>query len=210
VAASRAHPGRRHRRLGDRAWPPDGLSRQCGRGHEQAENQPVRPRCARRQESLPPLPPKPLANLLVGGPASAPGLRRDQPYTGEPSRRAEIGDVERAHAVAPDVSGELLQRWDASLGEVPIPLSPERLLVVGEVERVDDVAALPAVVPRGLWASAWDASVRNLTQPSAGRVDRIDIECRRARPQTAPGDSSSDTTCATRRARPRAINSSGF
>lgn len=89
--------------------------------------------------------PELLAHLLVGGPASAPGSRREQPYAGDPVRRAEIGNVERADAVAPDVAGELLQRRDASLGKVPIPLSPERLLAVGEVEGIDDVAALPAV-----------------------------------------------------------------
>jgi hypothetical protein len=210
LAASRAHPGRRSRRLGDRAWPPDRLSRQCSRGHEEAENQPIRSRCARSQKSLPTLVPEPLAHLLVVGPASAPGSRREQPYAREPVRRAEIGNVDRADAVAPDVTGELLQRRDASLGEVPIPLSPERVLAVGEVEGIDDVAALPAVVPRRLWASAWISSVRDLTQPRAGGVDRIDVEYQGARPQTAPGDSSSDTTCATRRARPRAIISSGF
>jgi len=103
-----------------------------------------------------------------------------------------------------------MHRWYAPLGEMAIPLSPQRVLLVGEVESVDDVAALPTVVTWRLRPNAWVSAAGNVTQPRAGGVNRIDIECQRARPQTAPGDSSSDTTRATRRALPRAISSSGF
>ena len=103
-----------------------------------------------------------------------------------------------------------MHRWYAPLGEMAIPLSPERVLVVGEVESVDDVAALPTVVTWRLRPYARVGAVGNVTQPRAGGVNRINTECQRAGPQTAPGDSSSDTTRATRRALPRAISSSGF
>lgn len=93
---------------------------------------------------------------------------------------------------------------------MPIPLRPQRLLLVGEVESIDDVAPLPAAVAWRLRAELRVSPVRDVTQPDAGGIDRIDMECQRPRPQTAPGDSSPDTTRATRRARPRAINSSGF
>jgi hypothetical protein len=112
--------------------------------------------------------------------------------------------------VTPHVSGELLHRWYATLGEVAIPLGPQGLLLISEVEGIDDLAVLPAVITRWLWPPAWVSEVGDLTQPRSGGVSRIDVECQRAGPQTAPGDSSSETTRATRRALPRAINSSGF
>jgi len=150
------------------------------------------------------------ADVLTGRPAFAAWCRQREPDACESVCFAEICHVERSHAVTPDVSRKLLHRWNAPFGEVAIPLSPERLLLIGEVEGIDDVAALPAVVARRLWPSAWVSAVRDLTQPRAGGVGRIDVERQRGRPQTAPGDSSSETTRATRRALPRAINSSGF
>ena len=96
------------------------------------------------------------------------------------------------------------------LGKVAIPLRPERLLAVGQVKGIDGVAALPAIVAGRLWPQARIGTVRDVAQPRAGGVNRIDIERQRARPQTAPGDSSSEITRATCRTRPRAINSSGL
>jgi hypothetical protein len=112
--------------------------------------------------------------------------------------------------VAPDVSRKLLQRWDASLGEMAVPLGPERRFLGGEVKGIDDVPPLPPIVARRLRPGTWVGAVWDLTQPGAGGVDRIDVEGQLTGPQTAPGDSSSDTTRATRRAFPRAIRSSGF
>lgn len=159
---------------------------------------------------MPHLPPERFAHVLIGRPTFAARCRRVKPNTRESVRSAEIGDVKPAHSVAPDISRKLAHWWYASLGEMAIPLGPERVLRVGEVESVDDVAALPAVIAWRLRPNARVGAVRNVTQPDAGGVDRIDIECQRARPQTAPGDSSSDTTRATARALPRAISSSGF
>jgi hypothetical protein len=93
---------------------------------------------------------------------------------------------------------------------VAIPLSPKRFLIVREIEGVDDVAALPTVVAWRLRPEAWVGEVRDVTQPRSSGVNRIDVKRQRVGPQTAPGDSSSETTRATRRALPRAINSSGF
>jgi hypothetical protein len=112
--------------------------------------------------------------------------------------------------VTPYVSGKLIHRWYAPLGQVAVPLSPKGLLLVGEVEGIDDLAALPAVVARRLRSDARVSEVRDVTQPRTGGVNRIDVERQRSGPQTAPGDSSSETTRATRRALPRAINSRGF
>jgi hypothetical protein len=103
-----------------------------------------------------------------------------------------------------------MHRWYAPLGQVAVPLSPEGLLLIGEVEGVDDLAALPAVVARRLRSDTRVSEVRDVTQPRSGGVNRIDLERQRSGPQTAPGDSSSETTRATRRALPRAISSRGF
>ncbi len=86
----------------------------------------------------------------------------------------------------------------------------ECVLVIREVEGVDHVAVLPAAVARRPRPKARVSTMWDLTQPRAGGVNRDDVERQRARPQTAPGDSSSETTRATWRTLPRAINSSGF
>lgn len=103
-----------------------------------------------------------------------------------------------------------MQRWQAALGEVPVPLGPQRSLGVREVEGVDDVAVLPAVVAGRLRPGTGVGAVGNVAQPGARRVSCVDVECQRTGPQTAPGDSSSETTRATLRALPRAIRSSGL
>jgi len=112
--------------------------------------------------------------------------------------------------MAPDVSRELPQERNPALGEMAVPLGAQRLLLIGEVEGIDHVAPLPPVVACWLRPRAGVGAVWDLAQPGAGGVNRIDVERQLARPQTAPGDSSSETTRATRRALPRAINSSGF
>lgn len=154
--------------------------------------------------------PERFAHVLIGRPALAARRRRAKRDACEAVRSAEVGNVEPTHPVAPEIPRELMHRWHAALGEMAIPLCPERVLLVGEVESVDHVASLPPVVTWRLRPAARVGAVGNVTQPGAGGVNRIDVERQRARPQTAPGDSSSDTTRATRRALPRAISSSGF
>jgi hypothetical protein len=65
----------------------------------------------------------------------------------------------------------------ATLGEMPVPLSPQRVLLLGDVEGVEDVAALPPVVAGRLRPRTRTRVVRNVAQPDASRVDCIDIEC---------------------------------
>jgi hypothetical protein len=56
------------------------------------------------------------------------------------------------------------------------------VLVSGEVEGVDDLAALPPVVTRRLRSEAWVGEVRDVTQPRSGGVNRIDVERQRSGP----------------------------
>lgn len=46
----------------------------------------------------------------------------------------------------PQLAGHLCEWWDHALGEVAVPLGPGGVLTVGEIKRVNDIAALPAVV----------------------------------------------------------------
>ena len=208
---SGAHAGRRRRWLANdaRRW-----QRSCREAGwvfgEQAEDEAIRSRGARSKQPGPSLSPERLTDLLVGGPALAARSGRAEADASEPVGGAEIGDLDPSHAVAPKVARELVQGWYAPLGQVPVPLGPEGLLCIGEVERVDDLAVLPAVVAGRSRTDTRVGGVGKVTQPGAGRVDRVDVERQRAGPQTAPGDSSSDTTRATLRALPRAISSSGF
>jgi hypothetical protein len=64
--------------------------------------------------------------------------------------------------MTPHVAGKLLHRWYAPLGEMAIPLSPQGLLLICEVEGVDDLAALPAVVAGWLRPEARVSEVRDL------------------------------------------------
>lgn len=63
-----------------------------------------------------------------------------------------------------------MQRRHAALGEVPVPLGPQSVVGVGEVEGVDDLAALPAVVAWRLRPGMRIRAVRNVAQPGACRV----------------------------------------
>lgn len=75
-----------------------------------------------------------------------------------------------------------MRRWNASLGEVAVPLGPQRVRAVREIKRVDNLAPLPPVVARRLRPSMRVRCVRNLPQPRPSRVDGIDVECQRFRP----------------------------
>lgn len=78
------------------------------------------------------------------------------------------------------------QRRNHRLGEMPVPLGPCCLLAVGEIERVHDVSALPAVVRRRFPPRQRRRSGTGVLEPAAAGRDR----CRRARyPQLAPWSS---------------------
>jgi len=211
MSRSGAHSGRWRRRFGHNPGRWDRLSGQDGRIlNKETKNEPTGPRRTGREKARPALRPERVADVLIGGPCFPAWSRQHQADARESLRIAEIGDRERSDLVTPHVSGKLLHRWYATLGKVAIPLTPQRLLLIGEVERVDDLAALPTVVASWLRPIPGVGEVRDLSEPSSGGINRLNVERQRARPQTAPGDSSSETTRATRRALPRAINSRGF
>lgn len=211
AASSGAHSSGRYWRLLNDARRRYWLRRQrrCF-DDEEAEHDTVGARGARRQDPTPSLPPKRFTHLLIGRPTPSTWHRRAEIDAGESVGGCEIGNLEPRHRVAPHIARKLMQRWYAPLSEVPIPLGPQRVLGARKVEGINDFAALPSVIGRRLRPSTRVRFVGNVTQPCTSRVGRVDVECQRAKPQTAPGDSSSETTRATLRARPRAISSSGF
>ncbi len=82
---------------------------------------------------------------------------------GQLSCTAKVRDLERGHREAPEVAWKGPVRWDSRLGEVAIPLGPERRFVPGQVEGIDHGATLPTVVTRGLEPHPWIRSARNVT-----------------------------------------------
>jgi len=161
---SGAHPGRWRRWLGHdgRRW--DRLSGQDERIlNKEAENEAIGSCCTRRKKPIPPVLPECFADVLVARPCFPAWSWEGQANAGESGRVAEIGDLERPDPVMPHVAGKLLHRWYAPLGEVAIPLSPQGLLLICEVEGVDDLAALPAVVAGRLRPEARVSEVRDVT-----------------------------------------------
>jgi hypothetical protein len=68
-------------------------------------------------------------------------------------------------------------QWrQTALGEMAIPLSPERLLVTRQVEGVDNGSALPAIVRRRGRAGARIGAVGDVAQPDAGRIECPNVE----------------------------------
>lgn len=57
----------------------------------------------------------------------------------------EVGDF-HIDVPYPQRARHLCEGRDCPLGEVSVPLCPRGLLAVGEIERVHDIAVLPAVV----------------------------------------------------------------
>lgn len=112
---------------------------------------------------MPALLPERFADVLIRRPSFPPWRRQCQADACESVRITEIGHVERLHFVTPDVTRKLPHRWYAPLGEVAIPLRPKRLLIVGEIEGVNNVAALPAVVALRLRPEPWVSEVRDVT-----------------------------------------------
>lgn len=85
-----------------------------------------------------PVAPECLADLLVGRPGLAAGSWERQADARKPGFTAEVGDLEGGYAEAPEIAWELPKRWESTFSEVAVPLRPERVLVAGEAERVED------------------------------------------------------------------------
>lgn len=178
AAISCAHSGGKRWRLGDetRGW--DWHRRQARRiFDEETEHDALGAGGTRRDEPGPAFAPERFTHRLRRRPGPPARCRWADTDTGEAVGRREVGDVEPRHSVAPLIARKLVHGRYATFGEMPVPLSPQRVLLLGEVESVDGLATLPAVVAGRLRPKARVRVVRNVAQPGACRADRIDVEC---------------------------------
>jgi hypothetical protein len=178
ATSSRAHSGGRRWRLSDdtRGW--DWLRRQARRiFDEETEHNALGAGGTRRDEPGPAFAPERFTHGLIWRPSPPARCGRVEAQTREPLGRREIGDVESRNSIAPLIARKLVHGRYATLGEMPVPLRPQRVLLLGEVEGVDGLATLPAVVAGRLRPRARIRVVRNVAQPGACRADCIDVEC---------------------------------
>jgi len=61
------------------------------------------------------------------------------------SRKIGDFDIDQSR---PQVARHLCKRRNGTLGKVSIPLDPSGLLAIGQIERIRDIPALPAVIRR--------------------------------------------------------------
>lgn len=93
---------------------------------------------------------------------------------------------------------------------MPIPLGPGRVFVLRDVQRIDDGTALPATVRGGVRPVRRIPAVGYLADPGWRDSDAVDVDSGLPRSAyTAPGDSSSETSAATRSPSPFEMASNG-
>ena len=141
---------------------------------KEAENPASRTRSARHQQPRPAFSPELLAETLKGGPRGATWNRDPEACCGQPLERREVGDFD-IDLPGPQLARHLRERRDHALGEVAIPLGPGGLLGLGEIESIDDVAALPPIVGRRLaLGQRWRTGI-GVLEPEAANSDPRDI-----------------------------------
>ena len=108
--------------------------------------------------------------------------------------RGEIHDVLEIDLDPPDRARKAPRGRDAGLGGVAVPLRPDGRLRVAEVDRADDVAALPAAVRRLLGPE--ERLRANAGDPEPGALD-VDPLRRRLLPDPAAQENDSFSSSAT-------------
>jgi hypothetical protein len=119
---------------------------------KQTENLPVWTGCTWRKQSHPAVHRDLLSDALVSTPCAATRERRFEPDLRESLSGGEVGDL-HVYLPRPQLARHLRERRDHALREMPVPLCPSGRLAVGQIERVNNISALPAVVRRrvALW-----------------------------------------------------------
>ncbi len=134
---------------------------------ENAEHLTVRPCGRRRYQRGPAAAIQLLTNGLERGPCLAAGFGRPEADRRELQPAAEIRNALDIDPELPKVSGHLADRFGLQLGQRPIPLSPRSLRAIGEIERLNDRAALPTSIGRIRRAGQWITPSRALPPPDA-------------------------------------------
>jgi hypothetical protein len=130
-----------------------------------------------------------LAYDLEGGPAAASRSWCGQADPGEPGGVGQVSHWQRGHLVVPKVAGEGHQWRQAGFGEVAVPLGPNTVWAVGQVEGVHDRAVLPAVVPRWFRSPGGVGSSGHVPPPVTFDGGGIDVQLQACpkRRQATPG-----------------------
>jgi hypothetical protein len=112
------------------------------------------------------------------GPAGARGNGHCEAHALESFRRAQVGEPEiLVNFPVPKVAWQLRHWRHGKLGQVPIPLRPDRGLIVREIERIDDRSALPASIRWGRRTDKRFRTLPGMSKPGGSQVsDRLDVE----------------------------------
>ena len=89
-----------------------------------------------------------MTRLLEGRPLQAIREQVGQAERPERGRRDEIGDALEVERERPQVAREALVGRVAELGQRPVPLGPDRVGVLGDVQLGELLSTLPAPITR--------------------------------------------------------------
>ena len=97
-------------------------------------------------------------------------------HTTEALSRGEISDLNRFDLARPQIAWRLDVRGKAGLSEMPAPLRPGGLLPIREVERINDLATLPATVRWRVGPAQRIEPVWYVSDPDPLDHHRLDVE----------------------------------
>lgn len=117
-----------------------------------------------------------LAHRLECWPLNPGWLKRRQADATESIVVFEVRNEGQRDLPTPQIPWQALLRREGCLGELAIPLSPNGLLGVGEVQRFDHGSSLPPVVCRIRRLVVDVGASRDVAPPGARKVDRIDVQ----------------------------------
>lgn len=117
-----------------------------------------------------------LAHRLECWPLNPGWPKRRQADASESIVVAEVRNAGQRDLPTPQIPWQILLRRERRLGELSVPLSPNSLLGIGEVQRFDHGSSLPPVVCRIRRRVMDVAASRDVAPPSAREVRRIDVQ----------------------------------
>jgi len=135
-----------------------------------------------------------LANGLCTRPLTTAGGEDLDSAFGEGAGGGEVGNVLEVHVESPQVPGHSVLGRHAKLRAVSIPLGPRGVGRVSEVQRADNLAALPSAIGRLINPPNRVAAGVIDTPPGASDADRWKLPGRGARAQEKESFSSSATS----------------
>ena len=137
---------------------------------EDCEHAPAGPRGRGSEDRARPVAVVGVADGLRLGPLAARRVEPLDPVRGEDAVGRQVGDVLEVHLDPPDRPRQPATGRHARLGGVPEPLGPDRRLVVAEIDRAHDRAALPPAI--GWLVGPEERVAAGAGDPEPGAPDR--------------------------------------